>query len=270
LKPQHCLYLQNPIKYGKDNQGPSPLDDSPLKMKYKKNVSNKLLAASCTTRAVDPTILMALSEISSQQAAPTENTMKHVNQFLVYMWTHPDAIIRYRASDMILNVHSYASYLSVPKVQSRAGGYFFLGSIPHDGDPIQLNGAIHDTCTILMLVTASTADAQLGALFLNAQKAKVFRLVLAELGHLKPPTTIHIDNTTTVGIFNNTIKQQRSQAMETQFFWLLDGKTQRYFLFYYQPVQENVGNYPSKHHTADMHELGCAFHPDSAGNREQN
>ena len=30
LKPQHCLYLQNPIKYGKDNQVPSPLDDSPL------------------------------------------------------------------------------------------------------------------------------------------------------------------------------------------------------------------------------------------------
>jgi hypothetical protein len=45
--------------------------------------------------------------------------MKRVNQFLDYMWTHPDAIIRYRASDMILNVHSDASYLSAPK--SRAG-----------------------------------------------------------------------------------------------------------------------------------------------------
>ncbi len=32
--------------------------------------------------------------------------MKHVNQFLDYMWTHLDAAIRYRASDMILNVHS--------------------------------------------------------------------------------------------------------------------------------------------------------------------
>ncbi len=46
-------------------------------------------------QAVDPTILMALSKISSQQSAPTENTMKRVNQFLDYMWTHPDAIIRY-------------------------------------------------------------------------------------------------------------------------------------------------------------------------------
>jgi hypothetical protein len=38
------------------------------------------------------------------------------------MWTHPDAIIRYHASDMILNVHSDASYLSAPKAHSQAGG----------------------------------------------------------------------------------------------------------------------------------------------------
>jgi hypothetical protein len=30
LKLQHCPYLPNPIKYGKDNQSPSPLNDSPL------------------------------------------------------------------------------------------------------------------------------------------------------------------------------------------------------------------------------------------------
>ncbi len=100
--------------------------------------------------------------------------MKRVNQFLNYMWTHPDAIIRYLASDMILNVHSDASYLSAPKARSRAGGYFFLGSLLRDEDLIKLNGAIHVTCTILKLVAASAADAKLGALFLNAQEAKVF------------------------------------------------------------------------------------------------
>ena len=99
--------------------------------------------------------------------------MKRVNQFLGYMWTNPDAIIRYHASDMILNVHSDASYLSAPKARSRAGGYFFLGSLPRNGDPIKLNGAIHVTCTILKLVTVSAAEAELGALFLNAQEAKV-------------------------------------------------------------------------------------------------
>ena len=91
---------------------------------------------------------MALSEIAAQQSAPTEETLDHVNQFIEYMWTHPDAKIRYRASDMILNVHSDASYLSAPKARSRAGGYFFLGSISRDAGPIIINGAIHISCTI--------------------------------------------------------------------------------------------------------------------------
>ncbi len=38
-----------------------------------------------------------------------------------------------------------------------------------------------------------------------------------------------------------------------RYFWLLDGKTQQYFKFYYQPGQENLGDYLSKHHTADIH-----------------
>jgi hypothetical protein len=69
---------------------------------------------------------------------------------------------------MIFNVHSDRLYLSAPTTCSRAGGYFFLGSIPHDGDPIKLNGAIHITCAILKLAAASAAEAELGALFLNA------------------------------------------------------------------------------------------------------
>jgi hypothetical protein len=99
--------------------------------------------------------------------------MKHVNQFLDYMWTHPDAIIRYRVSYMILNVHSDALYLSAQKACRCAGDYFFLGSIPHDGDPIKLNGAIHITCTILKLVAACAAEAELGELFLKMQEAQV-------------------------------------------------------------------------------------------------
>jgi hypothetical protein len=110
------------------------------------------------------------------------------------VWTHPDAIIRYHASAIILNVHSDASYLSAPKARSRAGGCFFLGSLPRDGDPIKLNGAIHVTCTILKLVAASAAEAELGALVLNAQEAKVFRLVLAKLGH---PHHLHQFTSTT-------------------------------------------------------------------------
>jgi hypothetical protein len=141
LKPQHCPYLPTPIKYGTDNQSPLPIDDSPrLDKAGKKRVQQIVGSFLYYAQAVDPTILMALLGISSQQAAPTENTMKHVNHFLDYMGTHPDAVIRYRVSDMIRNVHSDVSYLSAPKARSQAGGYFFLGRLPHNGDPIKLNG----------------------------------------------------------------------------------------------------------------------------------
>jgi hypothetical protein len=132
LKPQHCPYSPNPIKYGKDNQSPSPLDKKPCLDKAQKKCIQKIVGSFLYyAQAVYPTISKALLEIASQQAARTENTMKCVNHFFDYMWTHPDAIIWYCVSDMILNVHSDVLYLSAPKACSRAGGYFFVGSIPH-------------------------------------------------------------------------------------------------------------------------------------------
>ena len=113
---------------------------------------------------------------------------------------------------------------------------------------MRLNGNIHITCAILKLVAASAAEAELGALFLNAQDAKIIRLTLLEMEHPQPPTPAHVDNTTTVWIMNNTIKRQCSRAMEMRYFWLLDQKNNRYFKVYYMPEAENVGDYPSKAH----------------------
>ena len=69
------------------------------------------------------------------------------------------------------------------------------------------------------------------------------------MGHPQPPEPIHVDNTTAVGIVNNTIKRQRSRAMEMRYFWLLDQYCQKYLNIYHQPGQENLGYYPTKYHT---------------------
>ena len=45
---------------------------------------------------------------------------KVTNHLLDYLATYPDATMRFYASDMILNIHSDASYLSVKNSQSRA------------------------------------------------------------------------------------------------------------------------------------------------------
>ena len=92
--------------------------------------------------------------------------MKRCRQIMDYMWTHPDATIRYYPSEMILNVHSDASYLSCADAKSRAAGVFFLGSIPLDEHPMMLSGIIATLCTVLKFAAASAAEAELAALFM--------------------------------------------------------------------------------------------------------
>jgi len=153
---------------------------------------------------------MAVSSIASEQTRDTTNTMAKAKQLLDYLATHPDATIWFRTSEMILNVHLDASYLSETKAHIRACGHFFMGWSPKDGDPIKLNGAFFTLCTILRFIVALAAEAELGALFLNCKEGIIFRLTLEELGHPQPRTQVHCDNVSTVGIANNTVKWQRS------------------------------------------------------------
>ena len=92
--------------------------------------------------------------------------------------------------------------------------------MPQDGEPIRLNGAFHVSTMILRFVVASTAEAELGALYHNCQTGIIFRLTLTEMGRPQPKNPVPCDNTTTVGIANNTIKRQHSQSMEMRFFWI--------------------------------------------------
>ena len=69
---------------------------------------------------------MSLSTIAAEQAKATKRMLETSEQLLDYCATHPDAKIRFHASDMILQIHSDASYLIGPKGKSRAGGRFSL------------------------------------------------------------------------------------------------------------------------------------------------
>jgi hypothetical protein len=164
------------------------------------------------------TVLIALRTIASEQTKGTERTLEKAYQVLDYLATHPNAVVRFRASDMVMNIHSDASYLSEPKTRRRACGHFFMGSLPKDKDPIKLNGAFHTLCSILRFVVASATEAELGALFLNCQEGMIFKTTLEDLGHPQPKIPVHCDNATTVGIATNTIKQQQLRVMEMDNF----------------------------------------------------
>ena len=99
-------------------------------------------------RAVDMTTQVGLSSLASEQIIATTTTTDQVSHLLDYLATYPDATVRYYASDMILNIHLDASYLSETRSRSRIARQFFLGSKPVKGKPIPLNGAILIFCGI--------------------------------------------------------------------------------------------------------------------------
>jgi hypothetical protein len=202
-------------------------------------------------RAVDPTMLTALSSLAAEQANPTKRTMEKTLQFLDYAASQEDAVITYRKSDMILAVHSDASYLSEPKARSRAGGHFFMSE--NDKDPKD-NGALHVVAKIIKQVMSSAAEAELGGLFINAKTAVPIRTTLEELGHKQPPTPIQTDNSTAYGVVNNEVQPKATKAMDMRFYWLKDREAQKQFRIYWRAGKLNKGDYYTKHHAPIHHQ----------------
>ncbi len=72
-------------------------------------------------RAVDGGLLPGLSSLASQKANQTEKIMELCKQFLDYMVTQEDAILTYRASNMVLAIHSNASSCKRTHVHGQKG-----------------------------------------------------------------------------------------------------------------------------------------------------
>jgi hypothetical protein len=250
-KPQHQPYPHNPKHYGQKVQYAEPMDSSPpLDKSQKKFIQEVTGTFLFYARAVDGTMLTALSSIASEQANPTENTMKKCLQFLDYAATQEDAVVTYRKSDMVLAIHSDASYLSEPKARSRAGGHFFVSENTPDPND---NGTIHTVAKIIKQVMSSAAEAELGGLFINAKTAVPIRTTLTELGHKQPPTPIQTDNSTASGVVNNEVQPKATKAMDMRFYWLKDREAQKQFKIYWRAGKLNRGDYYTKHHPAIHH-----------------
>ena len=200
-------------------------------------------------RAVDDTMLHALNDLASQQTNGTQTTIQAILNFLNYASTHPNTKKRYRASDMILTIDSDAAYLVAPQARSRAGGFHYLGN--KDGN--LMNGSVAVIAKIIKNVMGSAAEAEVGALYMNAQLAAPMRTTLEELGHPQPATPMKTDNTTASGIINGTVKQQRSKAIDMRFYWLKDRVEQGQFKIFWEPGDENWADYFTKHHPLTHH-----------------
>jgi hypothetical protein len=240
-----------PTQYGTKKQYAKKRSQSPPLNKQDKKIVQqvcvKFLFLGC---AVNSTLLTPISAIASQSAEPIEDTMKHTQQLLDYLATQEEAILTYNKSNMILAIHSDASYLSEPKARSRAGGHFFLS---YDTANPPNNGAILNIAHIIKHVMSSATEAELAALYIMAREVVYIRIILEEMGHKQPPTPVQTDNAMADAVINGKIQPKQTKAMDMRFHWLRDRERQKQFRFYWRPGKTNHADYWTKHNLPSHH-----------------
>ncbi len=133
---QSCPYAPEPKQFGATAQTPAPPDDMPkLNDAGIKRVQKIVGSILYYARAVNMTVLMALSSIAMEQTKATNQTLERCIQLLDYLASNNPAKVRFQASDVIMNIHSNTSYLSAPGVWSHTCGHFFMVLIPKDKNP---------------------------------------------------------------------------------------------------------------------------------------
>ena len=142
---------------------------------------------------------------------------------------------------MVLAVHSNASYLNEEEARSQAGGHHFLSEdVPFPPN----NGAIHNVAEIIKGVMSSAAEAELGAMYINARKAVKECIILDAMGRKQPATPVQVNNSMAKGIINKRVQPKRTKAMDMHFHWLWDCSiNQKQFQFYWRPGPTNHANY---------------------------
>ena len=165
-QPEHAPYRWNRPTYGPGPQLPEPEDDSPpLDAKGINEIQQVVGSSLHCGRAIDSTILPALNSISAEQSKATERTRQDAKKLLDYLATHPDAVIRYVKSDMILHVHMATPPTYQPRNQEASSErvHFYLSSRPKhphrqpdSSDPMPpMNGAILVNANIIKHVMSS-------------------------------------------------------------------------------------------------------------------
>ena len=150
---------------------------------------------------------------------------------------------------MVLHIYSDSSYISEPEAQSRAGGYFFLGTKSNTpiSDIILYNVSVHVECSIMRNLMVSATKAELGGLFGNCHKATFMRTALAEMGHKQPPTPVETYNTAANRIVNRTAKQKRYPAIDIIFYWGRDRIQKNHSHILWEDGMKNLADCVTKH-----------------------
>jgi hypothetical protein len=172
-------------------------------------------------------LLTLLCKGNGQHTPPcTQRNCHQTSKAKDYCALQEEAVLAYKASKMILAVHSDVGYCNKKKLQSRAGGHFFLSN---DNEFPPNGGAILTMATMIKAVMSSAVEAKLGELYLNAKVAVYLRQILTKMGHPQPQTLIQADNSTAEGVINHKIEPKQTKAIDMRFHWLHNREPQGQF-----------------------------------------
>jgi hypothetical protein len=130
----------------------------------------------------------------------------------------PNPKLVYHASDMVLKVQSDASHDSLPGSGSMAGGFFYFGW--KDNDKL-INHPVLCICTRIEIICPAAAEAEYAAAFKCGQEAMSLRYKLDDIRLPQDgPTVIKSDNTTAIGLAQDTVKPKRSKYFDRRWNWL--------------------------------------------------
>ena len=251
-KPANSPLLYTPPVYGAKSQT-IPADDNtgtPLSKEQLKTVQEVVGVFLYYAWAVDPMLITAVNKIGAKQATSDTAIFKDIERLFQYIVRWGEAKVRIKPSDMQLQLHSDASYLSESKSRSRAGGFMFLGECKPGDIP---NAPVSYISTIIATVVDSAAAAEYAALFINAQAATSIRLTLTELGYPQKATPITCDNMCAVGIANKTLTQKRSKTIDMRYHWIQDQVDLGNFTVTWLPGADNLADFFTKAHPVQHH-----------------
>jgi hypothetical protein len=175
-------------QYGAKEQYTTEEDTSPLlnkeEAKYVQAVAGTLLYYA---RVVDNTILHALSAIATEQVKPTEQTKATIKQLLDYCAMQEEPVIAYKASKMILAVHSNGGYCNEKNSRSQMGGHFSLSS-NNEHPPQQRSNSYHSNDHKSGHVIS--CGSRIRSTISQRRRGSICTTKLTEMGHPQPQTPI--------------------------------------------------------------------------------
>ena len=160
--------------------------------------------------AVDNTMLTSIGYIASAHSTSSfADIRQRILHFLDYVAFHPNASIRYAASQMQLWAHIDASYLCKSKARSRAGGYHFLWDKPSfpirkSDTPPPLNAPV-----LVILKKLTAQEAERGAGLVNGKDFVPSIRALEEMDYQQSPVPLQFDNNLATSWMTNANKNSQ-------------------------------------------------------------